>query len=129
MTKHVVESSNAPKAIGSYSPAIRVGQLVFVSGQIPLDPVTMQIVKDDIPKQVAVVIKNLEAILKECGSDLEEIVKLTVFLTDIKNFEIVILVMSEKFRSPYPARSLVGVDSLPKGASIEMDAIAYLDNH
>ncbi|MBL10816.1 MAG: reactive intermediate/imine deaminase [Acidiferrobacteraceae bacterium] len=129
MTKHVVESSNAPKAIGSYSPAIRVGQLVFVSGQIPLDPVTMQIVKDDIPKQVAVVIKNLEAILKECGSDLEEIVKLTVFLTDIKNFEIVNQVMSEKFRSPYPARSLVGVDSLPKGASIEMDAIAYLDNH
>ena len=129
MTKHVVESSNAPKAIGSYSPAIRVGQLVFVSGQIPLDPVTMQIVKDDIPKQVAVVIKNLEAILKECGSDLEEIVKLTVFLTDIKNFEIVNQVMSEKFRSPYPARSLVGVDSLPKGASIEMDAIAYLGNH
>tara|TARA_B100001123_G_C15122029_1_gene951765 strand:- start:296 stop:685 length:390 start_codon:yes stop_codon:yes gene_type:complete len=129
LTKHVVESSNAPKAIGSYSPAIRVGQLVFVSGQIPLDPVTMQIVKDDIPKQVAVVIKNLEAILKECGSDLEEIVKLTVFLTDIKNFEIVNQVMSEKFRSPYPARSLVGVDSLPKGASIEMDAIAYLDNH
>ena len=129
MTKHVVESSNAPKAIGSYSPAIRVGQLVFGSGQIPLDPVTMQIVKDDIPKQVAVVIKNLEAILKECGSDLEEIVKLTVFLTDIKNFEIVNQVMSEKFRSPYPARSLVGVDSLPKGASIEMDAIAYLDNH
>ena len=129
MTKQVVEPSNAPKAIGSYSPAIKVGQLVFVSGQIPLDPVTMQIVKGDISKQVSVVIKNLEAILKECGSDLEEIVKLTIFLTDINNFEIVNQVMSEKFRSPYPARSLVGVDSLPKGASIEMDAIAYLGNH
>lgn len=128
MAKKAIESFNAPQAIGSYSQAIKAGQFLFVSGQIPLDPITMQIVEGDISIQVGVIIKNLEAILKECGSDLEAIVKLTVFLTDIKNFELVNKIMSQKFKLPYPSRSLVGVNVLPKGASIEMDAIAYLAN-
>ena len=95
MAKKAIESFNAPQAIGSYSQAIKAGQFLFVSGQIPLDPITMQIVEGDISIQVGVIIKNLEAILKECGSDLEAIVKLTVFLTDIKNFELVNKIMSQ----------------------------------
>jgi len=126
MTKEAIHSSKAPAAIGTYSQAIRAGKLVFLSGQIPLDPVTMQIVEGPFEARARQVFDNLQAVTKAAGGSLDQIVKLTIFLTDLDDFATVNAVMEDYFEKPYPARAAVGVGSLPKGADVEADAILAL---
>ena len=123
MNKEVIHSDNAPAAIGTYSQAIRTGELVFLSGQIPLDPATMELVGGDFEARARRVFDNLAAVVAAAGGSLDQIVKLTVFLTDLNNFATVNRVMEDYFAEPYPARAALGVASLPKGADIEADAI------
>ena len=126
MVKQAIHTANAPEAIGAYSQAIKVGQTVFISGQIPLEPGTMNIVDEDIRAQTHRVFNNLAAIAREGGGNLDDVVKLTVFLTDLSHFDLVNEVMAEHFNPPYPARAAVGVAALPKGVPIEIDAIVHL---
>ena len=126
MVKQAIHTENAPKAIGAYSQAIKVGQTVFISGQIPLEPGTMNIVDEDIRAQTHRVFNNLAAVAREGGGNLDDVVKLTVFLTDLSHFAVVNEVMAEHFNPPYPARAAVGVAALPKGVPIEIDAIVHL---
>ncbi len=126
MDKTPVHSEHAPKAIGTYSQAIRSGGMVFLSGQIPLDPATMQIVAGDFEARARQVFRNLQAVAKAAGGDVDNIVKVTVYLTDLGNFATVNKVMSEFFREPYPARAALGVAALPKGADVEAEAILVL---
>ena len=128
MVKQAIHTANAPEAIGAYSQAIKVGQTVFISGQIPLEPGTMNIVDEDIRAQTHRVFNNLAAVAREGGGNLDDVVKLTVFLTDLSHFAVVNEVMAEHFNPPYPARAAVGVAALPKGVPIEIDAIVYLDD-
>ena len=121
--KTPVNSDRAPAAIGSYSPGIAAGGLVFLSGQIPLDPATMRLVDGDFAERARQVFRNLAAIAEAAGSSLDDAVKITVFLTDLKNFASVNAIMEEFFAAPYPARAAVGVAALPKGVDIEADAI------
>ncbi len=123
MNKEAIHSDNAPAAIGTYSQAIRTGELVFLSGQIPLDPATMELVGGDFEARARRVFDNLAAVVAAAGGSLDQIVKLTVFLTDLNNFATVNRVMEDYFAEPYPARAALGVASLPKGADIEADAI------
>lgn len=123
MTKDIIATGNAPQAIGTYSQAVKVGKTVYLSGQIPLVPETMDMVQGDISKQVQRVFENLSAVAEAAGGSLADIVKLNVFLTDLANFPIVNEVMAEYFEEPYPARAAVGVAALPKNANVEMDAI------
>lgn len=117
----------APKAIGTYSQAIQVGQMVFVSGQIPLCPETMQVVEGEIGSQIEQTFQNLLAVVKAAGGGSESIVKLTIYLTDLSHFSLVNEIMSAYFQPPYPARAVIGVSSLPKGVAIEMDAILIIN--
>ena len=126
MAKQAIHTRDAPEAIGTYSQAIKVGQTVFISGQIPLEPGTMNIVDEDIRAQTHRVFNNLAAVVREGGGNLDDVVKLTVFLTDLSHFAVVNEVMAEHFNPPYPARAAVGVAALPKGVPIEIDAIAHL---
>ena len=126
MNKKVIHSDNAPAAIGTYSQAIQTGNLVFLSGQIPLDPGSMEIVGGDFAARARQVFTNLAAVTEAAGGNLGQIVKLTIYLTDLANFATVNSVMSEFFDEPYPARAAVGVASLPKGADVEADAILAL---
>ena len=126
MVKQAIHTGDAPEAIGTYSQAIKVGQTVFISGQIPLEPGTMKIVDGDIRIQTHRVFNNLAAVAREGGGNLDDVVKLTVFLTDLSHFAVVNEVMAEHFNPPYPARAAVGVAALPKGVPIEIDAIAHL---
>ena len=126
MAKQAIRTREAPEAIGTYSQAIKVGQTVFISGQIPLEPGTMNIVDEDIRAQTHRVFNNLAAVVREGGGNLDDVVKLTVFLTDLSHFAVVNEVMAEHFNPPYPARAAVGVAALPKGVPIEIDAIAHL---
>ena len=126
MVKQAIHTENAPEAIGTYSQAIKVGQTVFISGQIPLEPGTMNIVDEDIRAQTHRVFNNLAAVAREGGGNLDDVVKLTVFLTDLNHFAVVNEVMAEHFNPPYPARSAAGVAALPKGVPIEIDAIVHL---
>jgi len=126
MGKQAIHSNNAPAAIGTYSQAVQTGNLVFLSGQIPLDPETMEFVSGDFEARARQVFDNLRAVATAAGSDLNGVVKLTIFLTDLSNFAIVNSVMEEYFDKPYPARAAVGVASLPKGADVEADAILAL---
>ena len=126
MVKQAIHTENAPEAIGAYSQAIKVGQMVFISGQIPLEPGTMNIVDEDIRAQTHRVFNNLAAVAREGGGNLDDVVKLTVFLTDLSHFAVVNEVMAEHFNPPYPARAAVGVAALPKGVPIEIDAIVHL---
>ena len=126
MVKQAIHTENAPEAIGAYSQAIKVGQTVFISGQIPLEPGTMNIVDEDIRAQTHRVFNNLAAVAREGGGNLDDVVKLTVFLTDLSHFSVVNEVMAEHFNPPYPARAAVGVAALPKGVPIEIDAIVHL---
>ena len=119
----MILSDGAPSAIGTYSQAIRVGQFVFISGQIPLDPVTMEMVEGDFESRARRVFDNLKAIVQEAGGELDQIVKLTIYLTDLANFSTVNNVMMDYFQTPYPARAALGVTSLPKGADVEAEAI------
>tara|TARA_R110002096_G_scaffold409698_1_gene609121 strand:- start:86 stop:466 length:381 start_codon:yes stop_codon:yes gene_type:complete len=123
MNKEAVHSDQAPAAIGTYSQAIKTGNLVFLSGQIPLDPATMEIVSGDFEARARQVFDNLAAVAKAAGGDLNDVVKLTVFLTDLGNFATVNKVMEDYFTQPFPARAAVGVASLPKGVDVEADAI------
>ncbi len=126
MSKEAISSDRAPAAIGTYSQAVKTGNLVFLSGQIPLVPETMEIVDGDFETRARQVFKNLEAVAKAAGGDLNDIVKITVFLTDLDNFATVNSVMESFFDAPYPARAAVGVSSLPKGVDVEADAILAL---
>lgn len=128
MAKQAIHTGNAPEAIGTYSQAIKAGQAVFVSGQLPLDPDTMNIVDGGIRVQTQRVFENLAAIVQEVGGNLDDVVKLTVFLTDLNHFAVVNEVMAEHFNPPYPARAAVGVVALPKGVPIEVDAILHLSD-
>jgi reactive intermediate/imine deaminase len=124
--KQIIHTHQAPKAIGTYSQAVKTGNLVFVSGQIPLVPETMEIVAGDITAQIHQVFKNLQAIIKASGGSFSDVVKLTVFLTDLTHFPHVNTIMGEYFTEPYPARAAVEVSKLPKGVQVEMDAILAL---
>ena len=126
MSKQPIHSDEAPAAIGTYSQAVRAGQFVFLSGQIPLDPATMEVVDGDFEARARRVFDNLQAVAKAAGGNLNQVVKLTVFLTDLSNFATVNSVMQDYFAEPYPARAAVGVASLPKGVDVEADAILAL---
>lgn len=126
MSKQSIHSDSAPAAIGTYSQAIRTGDLVFLSGQIPLDPATMEVVDGDFEARARRVFDNLRAVAEAAGGSLDQVVKLTVFLTDLGNFATVNSVMEDYFQQPYPARAAVGVASLPKGVDVEADAILAL---
>ena len=126
MSKSIISTDQAPEAIGTYSQAVRVGDSVYLSGQIPLDPATMTLVDADIRAQIHRVFHNLKAVAEAAGGGLGDVVKLNVFLTDLAHFGAVNEVMAEYFREPYPARAAVGVAALPKGAQVEMDAIMVL---
>ena len=126
MTKKAIHTDSAPAAIGTYSQAIEVNDLVFLSGQIPLDPATMQVVDGDFEARARRVFDNLAAVAGAAGGSLDDIVKLTVFLTDLGNFATVNAVMEDYFHEPFPARAAVGVASLPKGVDVEADAILSL---
>jgi reactive intermediate/imine deaminase len=123
MTKAAIHTDKAPAAIGTYSQAIDVNGLVFLSGQIPLDPATMEIVHGDFEARARRVFDNLAAVAEAAGGTLDDVVKLTVFLTDLGNFATVNAVMEDYFKEPFPARAAVGVASLPKGVDVEADAI------
>jgi reactive intermediate/imine deaminase len=125
MSRQIIHTSGAPQAIGTYSQAVKVGDTVYLSGQIGLDPHTMQLV-EGIENQVHRVFKNLAAVAEAAGGSLQDVVKLNVFLTDLGNFALVNSIMAEYFKEPYPARAAVGVASLPKGALVEADAIMQL---
>lgn len=126
MNKTPIHSDAAPAAIGTYSQAIRTDNLVFLSGQIPLDPATMELVDGDFAARTRRVFDNLRAVAEAAGGDLDNIVKLTVYLTDLGNFAIVNEVMTEYFSEPFPARAALGVASLPKGADVEAEAVLAL---
>ena len=126
MTKKAIHTDSAPAAIGTYSQAIEVSDLVFLSGQIPLDPATMEVVDGDFEARARRVFDNLAAVAGAAGGSLDDIVKLTVFLTDLGNFATVNAVMEDYFHEPFPARAAVGVASLPKGVDVEADAILVL---
>jgi len=124
--KQIIETNNAPQAIGTYSQAIKVNNTVYLSGQIALDPVTMTLVSNDVAAQIIQVLANLRAVAKSAGGDLQHIVKLNVYLTDLGNFSLINEAMKNVFKQPYPARAAIGVSSLPKGAAVEMDAIMVI---
>lgn len=126
MNKTIISTADAPQAIGTYSQAVRVGDTVYLSGQIPLVSATMQLVEGDIAAQVRQVFQNLAAVAKAAGGSLDDCVKVHVFLTDLVNFPVVNQVMAEFFAEPYPARAAIGVASLPRGAEVEVDAIMVL---
>ena len=127
MVREIIATEHAPQAIGTYSQAVRVGSTVYLSGQIPLDPASMQLVDQDMRAQVRQVLDNLKAVAQAAGGNLDQVVKLTVFLTDLAHFPLVNEVMQEYFNQPYPARAAVGVAALPKDAGVEMEAIMKLD--
>lgn len=126
MKKEIISTDKAPAAIGTYSQAVKVGDTVYVSGQIPLDPATMNVVDGSIEDCIRRVFDNLLAICESAGGNFSNIVKLNIFLTDLGNFGAVNQVMAEYFDEPYPARAAVGVKELPKGVPVEMDAILVL---
>ena len=128
MSRVIISSDNAPKAIGTYSQAVKVGKTVYMSGQIPLVPETMEMVEGNIEAQIRRVFDNLQAVAKAAGGDLSDIAKLNIFLCDLGNFSIVNEVMAEYFTEPYPARAAIGVAALPRDAGVEMDAVMELND-
>ena len=126
MTRKTIQTDNAPQAIGTYSQAVRTGNTVYMSGQIPLDPGTMELVGGDMEAQIRRVFDNLAAVAEAAGGSLADVVKLNVFLPDLGHFALVNEIMAEYFREPYPARAAVGVAALPKDAQVEMDAVMEL---
>ena len=124
--KAVIHTDNAPAAIGTYSQAVKANNTVYLSGQIPLDPKTMTLVDGDISAHIRQVFDNLNAVCEASGGDLNNIVKLNIFLTDLNNFTLVNQVMAEYFDQPFPARAAIGVNELPKGAQVEMDGIVVI---
>ena len=126
MAKQIISTPNAPAAIGVYSQAVRVGSTIWVSGQIPLDPATKELVSGGIEAEIHQVFKNLKAIVAAAGASFDDVVKATVFLTDLGHFALVNKIMAEYFREPYPARAAVGVSALPRGAAVEVECIVAL---
>lgn len=122
-TKQIIQTSKAPQAIGTYSQAVKVGDTVYLSGQIPLVPETMEMVQGGIEVQIRRVFDNLQAVAEAAGGGLADVVKLNVFLTDLAHFPVVNQVMAGYFQEPYPARAAIGVAALPKGAAVEMDGV------
>ena len=126
MSKEIISTDKAPQAIGTYSQAVKVDNTVYLSGQIPLVPETMEMIEGDIRAQIDRVFRNLRAVAQAAGGDLCDVVKLNIFLTDLGDFPVVNEVMAEYFQQPYPARAAIGVAALPKDAGVEMDAILSL---
>ncbi len=126
MSREIISTNRAPQAIGTYSQAVKSGNRVYMSGQIPLVPETMEMVDGDIEAQIRRVFDNLQAVAQAAGGGLEDVIKLNVYLTDLGNFPIVNQVMAEYFSEPYPARAAVGVAALPKDAAVEMDGLMEL---
>ena len=127
MTREIIHTDRAPKAIGTYSQAVRAGNTVYLSGQIPLDPKTMELVTGDIDKEIRQVFENLKAVAEASGGSLAKAVKVNVYLTDLAHFTKVNEVMAQYISQPYPARAAVGVSQLPKGARVEIECVLYLD--
>jgi reactive intermediate/imine deaminase len=126
MTKHIISTDAAPAAIGPYSQAVRVGNTIWVSGQIPLDPATKEMIAGDIEAQTRRVFENLKAIVTAAGATLGDVVKANVYLVDLSHFAVVNKVMADYFSEPYPARAAVGVAALPRGAQVEVECIVAL---
>jgi len=126
MKRQIIQTTQAPKAIGTYSQAVRAGDTVYVSGQIPLDPVSGQLIAGDIEAEIRRVFDNLSAIAQAAGGTLADVVKLSVFLTDLTHFPKVNEIMATYFREPYPARAAIGVAALPRGARVEMECVLSL---
>jgi reactive intermediate/imine deaminase len=127
MKKQAIKTEQAPAAIGTYSQAIKVGATVYLSGQIPLDPETMELITGDMRAHIERVFRNLQAVAAAAGGSLADIVRLTVYLTDLSHFALVNEVMTAFFSQPFPARAAIGVATLPKGATVEVDAVMMLD--
>ena len=127
MNRVAVTTDQAPAAIGPYSQAIRAGNTVYLSGQIPLDPDSGEVISGDIDAQIGLVFDNLEAVAVAAGGSLNDAVKMTIFLTDLNNFSLVNQIMSERLTQPYPARAAIEVSALPKGVAVEADAILVID--
>ena len=127
MARQIIQTDQAPQAIGTYSQAVKVGSTVYLSGQIPLDPKTMDLVQGDMDAQIRRVFDNLSAVAQAAGGTLNHVVKLNIFLTDLAHFALVHEIMAQYFSQPYPARAAIGVASLPKGAAVEMDAVMVID--
>lgn len=124
--KAIIQTEQAPAAIGTYSQAIKVNNTVYLSGQIPLEPASMQMVDGDMRAQIVQVFENLSAVCEAAGGSLKDIVKLNIFLTDLAHFALVNEVMAQYFVQPYPARAAVGVASLPRNAQVEMDGVMVI---
>ena len=126
MTRSIISTDKAPQAIGTYSQAVKIDSIVYLSGQIPLDPETMELVDGDMRIQITQVFNNLTAVAEASGGSLADVAKLNIYLTDLSHFPLVNEVMSEFFSEPYPARAAVGVAELPKASQVEMDAVLAL---
>jgi len=127
MAKTIIQTDDAPQAIGTYSQAVKVDNTVYVSGQIPLDPASMEVVSGGIEAEITRVFDNLKAVAAASGGSFADIVKLNIFLTDLGNFPIVNEIMAQYFEQPYPARAAIGVSALPKGVGVEMDAVLVIE--
>ncbi|MDH5391715.1 MAG: RidA family protein [Gammaproteobacteria bacterium] len=127
MAREIISTDKAPQAIGTYSQAVKVGTTVYMSGQIPLIPETMEMIEGNIEAEIRRVFDNLTAVAEAAGGSLKDVAKLNVFLTDLSHFPIVNEVMADYFQQPYPARAAIGVAQLPKDAGVEMDAVLELD--
>ena len=127
MTKTIIHTDRAPQAIGTYSQAVKVDNTVYISGQIPLDPASMEVVSGGIEAEITRVFDNLKAVAEASGGSLADVVKLNIFLTDLGNFPTVNEIMARYFAEPYPARAAIGVAALPKAVGVEMDAVLVVD--
>ncbi len=127
MAKTIIQTDAAPQAIGTYSQAVKVDNTVYISGQIPLDPASMEVVPGGIEAEITRVFDNLQAVAEASGGSLVNVVKLNIFLVDLGNFPTVNEIMARYFSEPYPARAAIGVAALPKGVGVEMDAVLVLD--
>lgn len=127
MTKTIIHTDDAPQAIGTYSQAVKVDNTVYISGQIPLDPASMEVVEGGIEAEITRVFDNLKAVAAASGGSLSDVVKLNIFLTDLGNFPTVNEIMAKYFSEPYPARAAIGVAALPKGVGVEMDAVLVIE--
>jgi reactive intermediate/imine deaminase len=127
MAKTIIQTDDAPQAIGTYSQAVKVDNTVYISGQIPLDPASMEVVSGGIEAEITRVFENLQAVASASGSSLADVVKLNIYLTDLGNFPIVNEIMARYFQQPYPARAAIGVAALPKAVGVEMDVVLVID--
>ncbi len=126
MAKAIIQTDKAPQAIGTYSQAVKAGTTVYLSGQIPLNPETMEIVSDDFSEQAKQVFENVKAVCEAAGGTINDMVKVNIFLPDLSHFATVNEIMAKYFNKPYPARAAIGVKELPKGSQIEIDGIMEL---